>query len=515
MPQQEPPSEGQAQRKAPSSGGSSVLRVLRHPAMLRLWMAQVIYLSLQSTASYALIVQMTDETHSATLVGLVLIALTIPPFLLSAPAGALVDRLERRWVLWVSNVLRAISSALFVLVLLVAPHFALALYPLALLFALVGLSFTPAEGALIPSLVDEDELLPAFSLYNLTVNVTQVIGLLVIGPLVLNFLPTFLIPLGHHHHLTVTPIVILFAGVTALYLLAALLIRSLPREGRPSRHTLEELLELEAEYDLQQANALSETLASNLEPSILDWRQMQADLHESWLLVRRDRILLGAVLQACFGTLMMMTMAGQATFFVKDLLERPTSEAALIFTPAGIGLVLGALLVPTMVAHFGQTRTIVLGMFGMAAGFLLLPAAQRLARLTDPAGWSTAHWFLVVVAALTTLIGFGLDFVIVPAQACMQERSPPALRGRVLALYQALFNGGSIPVILFMGALTDLVGIVVVIYLLGAISLGAAVLTILRAVRGGPDQDDSGCLDQPDHGHDQHPTPMNEEAAAQ
>ncbi len=71
-----------------------------------------------------------------------------------------------------------------------------------------------------------------------------------------------------------------------------------------------------------------------------------------------------------------------------------------------------------------------------------------------------------------------------PSQTRMQERTPEALRGRVLALYQALFNGGSIPVILFMGALTDLVGIVVVVYLLGAISLIVAVITLLRAPKG-------------------------------
>src|SRR5215467_9246394 len=90
--------------------GLAALRVLRHPAMLRLWLAQVLYLSIQSTATYALIVQTTDATHSATLVGLVIIALTLPPFLFSAPAGALVDRLDRRRVLWVSNVLRALSA---------------------------------------------------------------------------------------------------------------------------------------------------------------------------------------------------------------------------------------------------------------------------------------------------------------------------------------------------------------------------------------------------------------------
>ena len=444
---------------------------------------QVLYLSVQSTASYAMIVQMTDATHSATLVGLVIIALTLPPFLFSAPAGALVDRLDRRQVLWVSNVLRALSAAVFVLVLLVVPHFFGAIYLLALFFSLVGLAFTPAEGALLPTLVEEDEVLPAFSLYNLTMNVTQVIGLLVIGPLILTFLPPFQLPVSHQHALTMMPVTLLFGGVAACYLMAAALVRSLPKQFPPGTPSIENLLEQEVLPQLQPAHPLPEPLPSHRVPSLLNWQQMQTDLHEGWRLVRSDPVLLEAVLCACFGSLMLLTVAGLAPFFVTELLQLPTSATALIFTPAGIGLVVGSLLVPNVVARFGQSWTGILGMYCMAAAFVLLPTAQRLARLADPTGWSSDLWFLTLVAALTTLIGFGLDFVIVPSQATMQDRTPDALRGRVLALYQALFNGGAIPVILFMGALTDLLGIVLALYLLGAISLSVGLLTTLRALR--------------------------------
>jgi MFS family permease len=264
--------------------------------MLRLWSTQVIYLSAQSTVSYALIIQMTNATHSATLVALVLIALILPPFLLSAPVGALVDRLERRRVLWVSNVLRVLSAALFVLFFLVAPDLPIAIYPLALLFALVGLAFAPAEGALIPTLVDADELLPAFSLYNLTINVTQVIGLLVIGPLLFNVLPTFSIPLRAHTALMVTPVVTLFAGVAVLYLLAAVLVYSLPRGGQPGQHSLETLVALKPEYDLQQALPSHETLASKGEPSVFEWPNLRAELQEGRRIVTYDPLPLAALL---------------------------------------------------------------------------------------------------------------------------------------------------------------------------------------------------------------------------
>jgi MFS family permease len=463
--------------------GPAVIGVLRHSAMLRLWLAQVIYLSVQSAASYGMIVRMTDETGSAILVGLVLIALTLPTFLLGAPAGALVDRMDRRSVLWISNLLRALATALFVLALLIAPHAYYFIYLLALLFSLVGLFFTPAEGALIPTLVNEEELLPALSLYNLTLNVSQAVGLLVLGPLTLNLLPTLVIPLGGDHQLILMPVETLFAIITCLYLVAAVLIRSLPAGHRPAPRSVEVLTHrVEDEERLRDHPLSGQSLASNIEPFIPNWKQIAIDLRDGWRLVRGDSTLFDSLLQACFGSLMMMTFAGLATIFVERLLNLPSKDTALIFTPAGIGIVAGSILIPAVVGRLGQTRTIIVGMLGIALGMGLLPVAQYLARMADPDAWWTAPTFLLVVAILTTLVGVSLDFIIVPSQVAMQERSPDAMRGRVLALYQALFNGGSIPVLLFMGALADLLSIVVVLYLMAGLSLAVAALAILRAL---------------------------------
>src|SRR5690242_11264686 len=181
-----------------------------------------------------MIVLITDETHSATLVGLVIIALSLPLVLFGAPAGALVDRLDRRRILWISNVVRALSTALFVAALLFNPHQYLFIYALAFLFSLVGLFFSPAEGAIIPRLVGESELLPALSLYNLTLNASQAVGLLLLGPLALDLLPP--LELGTDaHHLTLSPVETLFIILTGLYLIAAGLTASLPRERQKEK----------------------------------------------------------------------------------------------------------------------------------------------------------------------------------------------------------------------------------------------------------------------------------------
>jgi MFS family permease len=473
-----PDQDGQ-RRNAPSSK-LAVLRVLRHSAMLRLWLAQIIYLSVQSAVAYGIVVRITEETNSATLVGLALIAQTLPTFLFGAPAGALVDRIDRRSVLWVSNALRALASALFVLALLIAPHQYFSLYLLALLFSFVGLFFTPAEGAIIPSLVERGELLPALALYNLTLNVSQAVGLLIIGPLALNLLPTIVLSTGQHQ-LILIPVATLFAGIAFLYVVAAVLVYSLPQRRPSAAIPIEAHIGAGTDYEhLLDAPLPGQVLANSAEPSSMNWRSLREDLHDGWRLVRGDPVLFDALLQACFGSLMMLSIAGLATIFVQRLLNLPTSDTALVFTPAGLGIVAGSLLVPQIVGRLGQTRTIIVGMLGMAVGIAMLPIAQHLARLADPSDWWIEPSFLLTVAGLTILVGFSLDCVIVPAQAEMQERSPDAMRGRVLALYQTFFNGGSLPVLLFMGALADLVGITVVLYVLAGISFCAALLSLFR-----------------------------------
>ena len=450
--------------------GMAVLRVLRHPAMLRLWLAQVIYLSVQFAASYAMIIFITIKTNSATMVGLVIITLSLPIVLFGAPAGALVDHLDRRAVLWISNVVRAIATALFIIALLVAPDQYYSIYVLAFFFSLVGLFFTPAEGAIIPGLVDESELLPALSLYNLTLNASQAIGLLILGPVALNFLPAIPLRFGHAQ-IMFTPIMTLFAIITILYLFAALLTSKLPIEQRSHTTTADEQSALARDRDTPHVAIIPDQPSAT---SSERWGRIGVDLREGWQLVRHDGMLAGALFQACFGGLVMLTIAQLAPIFVQRLLSLPANDTALIFAPAGVGLVAGGVLVPSLVGRLGSTRTMVAGMIGTAIGIGMLPLTLLLKHA------NIEILFLVVVIALTVLVGFSLDLIVVPAQTRIQEHSPDAMRARIQAFYQVVFNGGSIPVMLSMGTLTDRFGLVPVLFVLAGCAVVALLLTISR-----------------------------------
>src|SRR5438045_7641989 len=94
------------------------LTLLKKRNFLLLWLAQLISMTILFASNYALLVLIEEVTGSTTLVGLVIIAFSLPALLLGAPAGVYVDRLNKRRVLWGSNCLRAIATFAFVILLL-------------------------------------------------------------------------------------------------------------------------------------------------------------------------------------------------------------------------------------------------------------------------------------------------------------------------------------------------------------------------------------------------------------
>ena len=119
-------------------------------------------------SNYAILVLIAEDTGSTTLVGLAIIAFSLPALIIGAPAGVFVDHRNKRRILWYSNCLRAIATFGFVIALLINRKEIIIIYLLTFLIASIGQFFTPAEGASIPMLVDEEELTPALSLFNIT-----------------------------------------------------------------------------------------------------------------------------------------------------------------------------------------------------------------------------------------------------------------------------------------------------------------------------------------------------------
>jgi MFS family permease len=417
------------------------LTLLRKRSFLYLWLSQLISMTCFFASNYALLVLIEELTGSTTLVGLAIICFSLPALILGAPAGVFVDRMNKRRILWASNFLRAIATFIFVISLLIDRHQLVPIYLLTLLISSIGQFFTPAEGASIPLLVSEEELVPALSLFNITFMLSQALGFILIAPIILTLLPTFMIT-----SLVIHPVDSLYLIVVLLYVVCACLIALIP-----AKHF--------AKADRTAQNRRS---TQNLEIVGNIWTEMS----QGWVFVRRNKRLFLSVMQLSFAGVLLLVIGELATPIVTKLLLLEANKMAFVFAPAGIGLVGGSIVMPRIMPRLGKSRAVFTGTVALTLVTLLLPLLTLAAKTLDPIGWNANPLILIIVALLMAIAGVALALINIPAQTAMQEQTPDWIKGRVFALQLMLYNAFAIPIILFIGGVADLFGLDHVLYLL-------------------------------------------------
>src|SRR5260221_1796918 len=318
----------------------SLRRVLKNRSFLLLWLAQLLSQIVFNAANYGVIAIVTAVTHCTVMVGFAIISFTLPAVPFSLLAGVYVDYLNKRLVLWMSNALRAIATGLIVLALLWNPHTVIPLYLLAFAISLITQFFIPAEASAIPLLVDKNDLVPALSLFNITLTIAQALGFLLLGGLITALLPPFGLSLGFLR-VQVVSFDVLFAIVTIVYVICMLLILAIPARALQQKQNA--------------GSALSRLLGKQT------WEILQHDVRETWAYIRQDHQLLLALLRVSFVSILLLVIGELAGPFVVTVLHLSVQYMPLILAPAGLGLVLGGLLMPALTQRLGKSRTIALG----------------------------------------------------------------------------------------------------------------------------------------------------------
>jgi len=439
---------------------------------MRLWLAQLISQTIMNAANYALII-VTQQTGSGSFTAAAgaIVAFSLPALLFGAPAGVLVDRFDRRLVLWVSNLLRAFASIGFVFVLMIDSTPLLPVYILAFFMALVGQFFAPAEGAAIPLLVRREAMIHALSLFNITFTLAQAAGLIILGPLMLALVPQISLDLGTHG-IEFTSRETLFIVIALLYLVCVGLILSLPKARMKVS---------------QQSHNQQDVLFAPKDMSQI--RRVYVSILQTGNFIRKDRRLLISVGQLALGGSVVAVIAMIAPGFVHEFFNKPAELAAIVFVPAGAGLVLGSAITPNVAKRFGYTRTITTGVFMVAGSAALLSAVHAIApHLYGSNTFYDAPLYLVVMMLLTFIIGIGLDFINVPAQTTLQDRSPNWIKGRVLAVQGMILNAVTIPFVLVMGRVADGYGLSPAILVLAGIIAIGGLLSVYIGGRPDPSE---------------------------
>ena len=413
----------------PRPSPETVERVRQHPyvrlalngSFSALWAGQLISLFGDRFNQLALVAVVATATGSAFATGLVFFAATLPNLLLSPIAGTFVDRWDHKEVMVVSDILRAA----IVLVLPVAAVTNIVLvYPLIFLVTSISVFFRPARVAILPQIVPERDLLSANSALWVGETIADVIGYPLAG--------IFVALLG-----TAVPIAFWFDSAT--YLASAGLLATIVVQAR-SRS---------AEDEAGQGEGFL------------------AEMKAGWDFLRRETVLLANTLQGAVGQFSVGIAIALTPSFVKLTYSGTQfgwqGAYGFLETGLGIGNLVGGFVIGLIGARFAKGRMVIAGY--AAWGFLIFLFA-----LVDN-----------LPLAMGLAIGQGVANMvfIIPSQTLFQERTPPALMGRVVGFRFALVFGSMTLAMAIGSVFGELFGPAVVIAAFGLVTAAAGLAGLL------------------------------------
>jgi MFS family permease len=351
---------------------------------LLLWQGQFVSMLGSQAFSVAMIFWIKRQTDSASLLGLGMMSQWVPAILLGPFGGTMADRLSRRQILILADLVRGASAiALAALVLFEPGRSSLILAGLLVLSVVMGVCdafFRPAISASIPDLVPESEVTRANSANRLALDVSTFLGqglggvlFRVIGP----------------------GILFLADGVSYFFsAIAASLIRLPPPPPAPKK-------------------------ASWREAGADFWRELKVGLRY----VASRKGLRYLLFLAPLDSFFMITIVVLLPFYVEDFLRVAPDWYGFLVAAFGGGSFLGSILAGATNIT-GRLRQ--WSYLACATGFGVAAIALGLAR----SPWQAMVWIF--------LAGVMSGFNTIHALSLAQVTTPPELRGRVLGLLETL-----------------------------------------------------------------------------
>jgi MFS family permease len=315
-------------------------------------------------------------SHSSAFVGEVGFALLGPSLVLSMVGGMVADVVDRRWMLITVSIGELVCCAALAAVCTGHSPSHLLIFLLAVLLGVGSALYGPAYSAVLPALVGADNLPGAISLNSAQMNASRVIGP-VIG--------------GIAYHAVGVSWVFAASAVTYLFVIGALFAVRLPEV--PS---------------LPHARGL---------------RQLTAGIDYA----RRDRIVGRSLVTVFFFSLLSLPFIGLLPVIAADNLRiSPKSTGfGLLYATFGIGALIGALSIGTVLVRASRPLVVRVGMLGFAV-CLAVFGLLRSPLLAYPVVAAVGAFYFAMITALST---------------AMQERLDDAVRGRVMALWIMAFGG--------------------------------------------------------------------------
>jgi DHA3 family macrolide efflux protein-like MFS transporter len=403
------------------------LRLLRDARFSAFWLGQAISMFGDRLHQLALGALVLATTGSYVATGLVFLMAAIPNLVLGPIAGTFVDRWDQKRVMVASDLLRAL---LVLLIPVVAAIDIVLVYPMALLVTTVSLFFRPARAAVVPRIVQPDDLLAANSALWTAESLADILGY-PIGAAFVAFVGAEL--------------ALAFWVDAATYVVSAVLIMSLV------------------------VPPVARTAATRVGSAISLFRD---ELVEGWRVMRSHPMLLqntlvSAVAQICIGAMIALSLPFAEQAF-GDRYMKPIEAWGLLEAFIGVGNLVGGLAVGIVGARLRKGRMVVAGIVSMGI------AVTVLGLTTD----------LPVALVAAGAIGIANLVYVVPTQTIFGEVTPEGFLGRVVAIRSSIVVGTMTLAMALCSVIAESVQVGTIIAATGlltlAAGLGAAALPAVR-----------------------------------
>ncbi|EKE13058.1 MAG: major facilitator superfamily MFS_1 [uncultured bacterium] len=389
--------------------------VLKNKSFVHIWISQIFSQLTISMMNFLLLIRLFEVTGSAISTSFLWVAYALPAILIGPFASGIIDLVDKKKVLVLTNLLQALT--IFIYALSFKSSIFL-LYEVVFIYSFLNQFYLPSETSLLPTVLDKKKLVHGNSLFLITQQSALVLGFALAG--VFNAL------LGFRITLFLSSAFVFIAFISTLFL---------PK--------FEPKKEISKKFD----------------EAVFDFFR---HIFEGYNFIKTERkVLTPVLLLLVFQTTVQICIV-QFPVMARDLLGISLNSASIfLLAPAGIGAILGALVLPKILKKNVRKKTII------DASLLTMGVAILLLTFFAPLFGYTAR--VVISFILIVAVGFGFVGILVPSQTFLQESTPDALRGRVFGNFSFLVIAVSVLPVIFSGSIVEVFGIKSLMFILAAI----------------------------------------------
>ncbi len=385
-----------------------------------LWVGEIFTQIPVNLLNFLLIVMVFDLTKSNTLVSAIVLSFTLPSVFFGIIAGVYIDRWDKKRVLYITNILRAIG----ILLLAFFSQNVLAIFILSFIISILTQFFIPAESPIIPLVVKDYLLLSANALFGIGIVGSILLAYLFSGPI--------LLALG------LVKTLLLLAGMLLVASYLIYLIKMPKSEEKKGIH-VEESVPL---------------------------RTISHEVKHTLRIIKDSKEITHSIFLLALSQILILLIASIAPGYANDVLHISVEQfPLLVITPATVGVIMGALFLSAIANRFTLDKIVNTGLLLSGIAIAIMPYGNRLAsrhiiitmNAFLPKLLQITHTDIIIL--LSFFLGIANAFVFIPSNTLLQEKTTDEIRGRVYGILNTFVGIFSFIPIILVGSFSDLIGV--------------------------------------------------------